>query len=36
MALEAQWVEPVFAHLSLCFEETSYRNFYGCLLPNFN
>ena len=24
------------APLSLCFDGTLYRNFYGCFLPNFN
>ena len=24
------------AHLSFCFEETLYRTFYRCFLPNFN
>jgi hypothetical protein len=31
--LEPQWAEPV--SLSFCFEETLYRTFHRCILPNF-
>ena len=33
--LEAQWAEPVSAHLSFRFEETLYRTFHRCFLPSF-
>jgi hypothetical protein len=27
--------KTLFAHLSFCFEETLYRTFHRCFLPNF-